>query len=60
MVLCASSDDHTMVQLVHPPVSSKPGDRVQFEGFSGEPASTAQMAKKKFFEKLAPEVLNVP
>lgn len=56
MVLCASNDEHTVVQLVDPPEGSRPGDQVTFEGFSGEPATPAQVAKKKIFEKLAPEV----
>ena len=56
MVLCASNADHTAVQLVDPPVTSMPGDRVTFKGFEGEPATPAQVAKKKIFEKLAPDV----
>ena len=52
----ATNDDHTVVQLVDPPADSKPGDRVEFLGFSGEPATPANMAKKKVFEKLAPQV----
>jgi aminoacyl tRNA synthase complex-interacting multifunctional protein 1 len=56
MVLCASSDDHTVVQLVDAPAGSKPGDRVVFKGFDGEPATPAQIAKKKIFEKLAPDL----
>lgn len=59
MVLCASNDDHTVVQLVDAPAGSKPGDRVTFKGFDGEAATPAQVAKKKIFEKLAPEVLVV-
>ena len=58
MVLCACNQDHTIVQLVEPPQDSKPGDRVMFPGFDGEPATPAQVAKKKIFEKLAPEVTN--
>lgn len=57
MVLCASNEEHTVVQLVDPPAGSRPGDRVTFKGFDGEPANPAQMAKKKIFEKLAPQVI---
>ena len=60
MVLCASNDDHTVVKLVEPPADAKPGDRVLFKGFDGEPATPAQVAKKKIFEKLAPEVFKIP
>lgn len=54
MVLCASNKDHTVVRLLEPPTSAKVGDRVVFSGFSGEPATPAQIAKKKIFETLAP------
>jgi tRNA-binding EMAP/Myf-like protein len=56
MVLCTSNADHTQVKLLEPPANSKPGDRVTFVGFSGEPAPAAQVAKKKLLEKLAPDV----
>ena len=57
MVLCASNDDHTAVKFVEVPATASPGDRVVFPGFEkGEPATPAQMAKKKIFEKLAPDV----
>lgn len=56
MVLCATNDDHSVVQLVEPPAGANPGDRVTFAGFFSEPATIAQMAKKKIFEKLAPKV----
>lgn len=57
MVLCASNEDHTQVKFVEVPASAKPGDRVVFPGFEGrEPAAPNQMAKKKIFEKLAPQL----
>jgi aminoacyl tRNA synthase complex-interacting multifunctional protein 1 len=56
MVLCASNADHSVVQLVDAPAGARPGDRVLFAGFHGEPATPAQVAKKKIFEKLAPEL----
>lgn len=56
MVLCACNDDHSVIRIVEPPASAQPGDRVTFAGFSGEPASSSQMAKKKYLEKLGPLV----
>ena len=56
MVLCACNEDHTVVRLVEPPAGALPGDRVMFTGFTGEPATAAQVAKKKLLEKLAPLV----
>jgi hypothetical protein len=56
MVLCASNADHSDVKLLVPPASAKVGDRVQFPGFSGEPAAPNQVAKKKILERLAPLV----
>ena len=53
MVLCAVSADHTIIKLLQAPAESNAGDRITFPGFSGEPASSAQMAKKKILEKLA-------
>ncbi|KAF6148176.1 hypothetical protein GIB67_011951 [Kingdonia uniflora] len=37
MVLCASSDDGTKVELVEPPASTPAGKVVTFPGFQGEP-----------------------
>lgn len=56
MVLCAANADHTAVALIEPPASSKAGDRVTFDGYSGEPAPAAQVAKKKILEKVAPDL----
>lgn len=56
MVLCAVSADHSHIKLLEAPGAAKAGDRITFPGFSGEPASSAQMAKKKILEKLAPQV----
>jgi hypothetical protein len=56
MVLCASNQDHSIVRLLEPPVTASIGDRVVFNGFSGEAATPAQVAKKKIFESLAPFV----
>uniref|UniRef100_A0A7S3L7D2 tRNA-binding domain-containing protein n=1 Tax=Amphora coffeiformis TaxID=265554 RepID=A0A7S3L7D2_9STRA len=56
MVLCASNADHTAVEFVVPPEGSKLGERVQFEGYTGEPEPENKIAKKKVFEKLAPDL----
>lgn len=56
MVLCAVSADHTVIKLLEAPAASNAGDRITFPGFTGEAASSAQMAKKKILEKLASQV----
>jgi len=56
MVLCASNADHTAVEFVIPPEGVKIGERVTFEGFTGEPESENKVAKKKILEKLAPDL----
>ena len=56
MVLCAVSADHTHIKLLEAPHTASAGDRITFPGFTGEPASSAQMAKKKILEKLASQV----
>jgi hypothetical protein len=56
MVLCAVSADHTHIKLLEAPHTASAGDRITFPGFTGEAASSAQMAKKKILEKLAPQV----
>jgi len=59
MVLCASSDDHSEVKFVSPPVDAKIGERItipdfNFEGEEGEPFKENKVGKKKVFEKIAP------
>jgi hypothetical protein len=54
MVLCAANSDKSNVKLLQVPADAVIGARVTFEGFSGEAATPAQMAKKKIFEALAP------
>lgn len=56
MVLCASNADHTAVEFVVPSEGSKVGERVQFEGFTGGPEPENKIAKKKVFDKLAPDL----
>ena len=56
MVLCASNADHTKVEFAAPPEGAKIGERVTFEGITGEPEAENKVAKKKMFEKLAPDL----
>jgi len=56
MVLCASNADHTQVKMVIPPESATIGERVAFEGFEGNPEPENRVAKKKVFEKVAPDL----
>jgi len=57
MVLCSSNADHTKVEIVSPPEGTKIGERVEFEGFEGkDPEPENKVAKKKIFEKLAPDL----
>lgn len=60
MVLCASSADHSIVELMRPPAGAKVGERVQLEGnpINGEPLKNDFQAvlnpKRKVPEKLLP------
>ena len=58
MVMCASSEDGTKVELVEPPTSAEVGERVTFGGIEGDykPFTPAQVAKKKVFEVVAPNL----
>ena len=58
MVLCASNADHTAVEFVVPPADTKVGERVTFEGIDPDkaPEPENKVAKKKVFEKLAPDL----
>ncbi|GBG31121.1 Methionine--tRNA ligase, cytoplasmic [Hondaea fermentalgiana] len=59
MVLCASNADKTQVEVVDPPAGAEIGERVVFQGIEGgpfEPATPAQVAKKKIFEAVAPNL----
>ena len=56
MVLCASNADHTGVEFAVPPEGAKVGERVVFEGYDGEPEPENKVAKKKIFDKLAPDL----
>ena len=39
--------------MITPPEGSKVGERVFIEGLEGEPVSSAQMKKKKIWDKVA-------
>jgi aminoacyl tRNA synthase complex-interacting multifunctional protein 1 len=57
MVLCAvqvKEDGSEVVELLSPPASAQPGDRVVGQGLIGEPLSASQCDKKKAFEAVAP------
>ena len=56
MVLCASNADHTAVEFAVPPEGAAVGERLAFEGYDGEPEPENKIAKKKMFEKLAPDL----
>jgi len=56
MVLCASNADHTQVKIVIPSETATIGERVAFEGFEGNPEPENRVAKKKVFEKVAPDL----
>lgn len=56
MVLCASNSEHTDVKFLDPPVGSKVGDRIVFEGVPSAPVSAAQVGKKKVLEAVFPDL----
>ncbi|KAJ3258761.1 hypothetical protein HK103_003355 [Boothiomyces macroporosus] len=56
MVLCASNEDHTKVELLVPPKGSKPGDKIFFKGHAGEPEPELK-PKKKVWETVQPDFL---
>jgi len=56
MVLCASNEDHTVVECMVPPDDAQIGTRVTFDGYEGDPEPENKIAKKKIFEKIAPDL----
>lgn len=57
MVLCASNADHTKVEFVVPPEDTPIGERVVFDGIEMvDPEPENKVAKKKLFEKIAPDL----
>eukprot|EP00545_Synedropsis_sp_CCMP1620_P005316 CAMPEP_0119005934 /NCGR_PEP_ID=MMETSP1176-20130426/2014_1 /TAXON_ID=265551 /ORGANISM="Synedropsis recta cf, Strain CCMP1620" /LENGTH=445 /DNA_ID=CAMNT_0006957795 /DNA_START=13 /DNA_END=1350 /DNA_ORIENTATION=- len=56
MVLCASNADHTKVEFVVPPQDAPLGERIVFGALQGDPEPENKVAKKKFAEKLLPDL----
>ena len=58
MVMCASSEDKSIVELIRPPEGSKPGDRIQLSGnpilgqLLKETPEDVLNPKKKYAERL--------
>ena len=63
MVMCASNEDHSVVELVRPPEGSKPGDRIQLTGnpILGQPVTEDRQEilnpKKKYAERFLEKLL---
>ncbi|XP_068329512.1 probable methionine--tRNA ligase [Pyrus communis] len=55
LVLCASSEDHTLVEPLLPPQGAKPGERVSFSGVDGKPEDVLN-PKKKQLDKITPNL----
>ena len=60
MVMAASNDDHTKVELLIPPEGCAIGERVSFAGFEGEPlapqSKSGWEAVRKAWEAVQPEL----
>ncbi|GMI80290.1 hypothetical protein like AT2G40660 [Hibiscus trionum] len=55
LVLCASNEDHSVVEPLLPPEGAKPGERVSFSGIDGKPEDVLN-PKKKQLEKITPNL----
>ncbi|KAI9110805.1 hypothetical protein K1719_018243 [Acacia pycnantha] len=55
LVLCASNEDHTVVEPLLPPEGAKIGERVSFAGIEGKPEDVLN-PKKKQLEKITPNL----
>ncbi|XP_017214872.1 uncharacterized protein LOC108192873 isoform X2 [Daucus carota subsp. sativus] len=55
LVLCASSEDHTLVEPLIVPDGAKPGEFVSFSGHDGKPEDVLN-PKKKQLEKITPNL----
>lgn len=53
MVLAAKAEDGSKVELITPPVDAQVGERIFIDGLSGDPSSSAQVKKKKIWDKVA-------
>ena len=56
MVLCASTDDGSKVVFVDPPSDAKIGERINVDGYNGEPATENQVLKKKMLDAIFPDL----
>jgi len=50
MLLGAASSDNSKVELVCPPQGSVPGERIRFEGYTGDPLAVVDISQKKRLE----------
>jgi len=57
MLLAASNSDHTLVEPLDPPAGSKIGERVTFEGYTGEPVLPHLNPKQKIWETVQPDFI---
>ena len=55
MVLAASNDDHSKVELLTPPAECAIGERITFKGCDGEPVLPFMPPKKKIWEAVQPD-----
>ncbi|KAG9443250.1 hypothetical protein H6P81_014590 [Aristolochia fimbriata] len=55
LVLCASNEDHSVVEPLLPPEGAHLGERVLFSGFEGKPEDVLN-PKKKQLEKITPSL----
>lgn len=55
LVLCASNNDHTVVEPLIPPEAAKLGERISFAGFDGKPEDVLN-PKKKQLDKITPHL----
>ncbi|XP_042416756.1 aminoacyl tRNA synthase complex-interacting multifunctional protein 1-like [Zingiber officinale] len=55
LVLCASNEDHTVVEPLIPPEGALLGERVSFSGYDGKPEDVLN-PKKKQLEKITPHL----
>jgi len=55
MVLCASNDEHTVIEIVVPPEGSQVGDLVSFPGFERTPVAELNV-KKSPFDEVRPDL----
>ncbi|KAF4349748.1 hypothetical protein G4B88_029496 [Cannabis sativa] len=55
LVLCASNDDHTIVEPLQPPEGAKVGECISFSGIDGKPEDVLN-PKKKQLDKITPHL----